>query len=102
MIGSPPFRVIIVGGSVAGLALAVMLENQGIDFVLLEAYPEISPQAGAQIAVLANGNRILDQLGVYENLLRRAQYCVDDFHLRDSDGKSLAALHEFGDALIQR
>ncbi|EXM12763.1 FAD-binding domain [Fusarium oxysporum f. sp. vasinfectum] len=54
------FRVIIVGGSVAGLSVANMLEQFGIDYVLLEAYTQIAPQVGASIDILPNGFRILD------------------------------------------
>ncbi|KAK2923070.1 FAD-binding domain [Fusarium oxysporum f. sp. vasinfectum] len=39
------FRVIIVGGSVAGLSVANMLEQFGIDYVLLEAYTQIAPKS---------------------------------------------------------
>ncbi|KAM0607061.1 hypothetical protein ACHAP1_003779, partial [Verticillium nonalfalfae] len=60
------FKVIIVGGSVAGLSLANMLEALGIDFILLEAHKIIAPQLGASIGLLPNGLRILDQLGCYE------------------------------------
>lgn len=59
-------RVIIVGGSVAGLSLANMLEKYGIDFVVLEKHEEIAPQLGASIGLLPTGERILDQLGCYE------------------------------------
>ncbi|CCF41015.1 FAD binding domain-containing protein [Colletotrichum higginsianum] len=83
------FKVIIVGGSVAGLSLANMLEQLNIDYTLLEAYPEIAPQVGASIGLLPNGFRILDQLGCYEPILDIA----GDFHLkssfRQSDGKAI-------------
>ncbi|KAL3418739.1 FAD binding domain-containing protein [Phlyctema vagabunda] len=69
------FKVIIVGGSVAGLSLANMLEKFDIDYVLLEAYPQIAPQVGASIGLLPNGLRILDQLGCYERILEVAEDC---------------------------
>ena len=40
-----PFKVLIVGGSIAGLSIALMLEQHGIDFLVLEAYYDITPQA---------------------------------------------------------
>ncbi|KKY13272.1 putative fad binding domain protein [Diplodia seriata] len=83
--GYPNFRVAIVGGSIAGLTLALALEKSGIDFVVLEAYPEIAPQVGASIAVLPNGFRILDQLGCYEDLLKLVNCTIDNFIIRDSD-----------------
>lgn len=61
-------RVIIVGGSIAGLTLAQSLHAANIDFVVLEAGREIAPQVGASIAIFPNGARILDQLGMLEDL----------------------------------
>ncbi|KAB8215643.1 hypothetical protein BDV33DRAFT_208103 [Aspergillus novoparasiticus] len=71
---SKPFKVIIAGGSVAGLSLALMLEKNGIDFLVLEACPSIAPQVGASIGLLPNGLRILDQLGCYESVMEMAEY----------------------------
>jgi len=59
--GEKRLKVIIVGGSVAGLTLAHCLHHSNIDFVLLEARKEIAPQVGASIVVLPNGARVLDQ-----------------------------------------
>ena len=61
------FKVLIVGGGIGGLTLANSLQHAGIDYLLLEARPEIAPQVGASIALLANGGRILDQLGAYDD-----------------------------------
>lgn len=69
------FKVIIVGGSVAGLSMANMLEQFDIDYVLLEAYPHIAPQVGASIGILPNGFRILDQLGCFQPILDIAGEC---------------------------
>ncbi|KAK1654616.1 hypothetical protein BDP81DRAFT_478104 [Colletotrichum phormii] len=57
-------KIIIIGGSVAGLTLANMLEKfDGMEYILLEAYPSIAPQVDASIGLLPNGLRILEQLG---------------------------------------
>ncbi|CAH0022544.1 unnamed protein product [Clonostachys rhizophaga] len=45
-------NVITVGGGVAGLSLANMLEKFGINYSLLEAHTDLAPQAGASIALL--------------------------------------------------
>lgn len=60
-----PCTVVIVGGSVAGLALANILERVGIDFVILEAGKEIAPQVGASISIQPQMARILDQIGCW-------------------------------------
>ncbi|KAE8414376.1 hypothetical protein BDV36DRAFT_303484 [Aspergillus pseudocaelatus] len=65
----PNFRVVIVGGSIAGLTLAHCLLRNNIDFVVLECHADIAPQVGASIGILPNGARILDQLGMYDDVL---------------------------------
>ncbi|KAF4343929.1 3-hydroxybenzoate 6-hydroxylase 1 [Fusarium beomiforme] len=86
------FKVIIVGGSVAGLSVANMLEQFDIDYVLLEAYPHIAPQVGASIGILPNGFRILDQLGCYEPILDIAGECRYTLgSMRGSNGVPLTA-----------
>lgn len=75
------FRVIIVGGSVTGLTLANILERLGIDFIVLEAYPEIAPQVGASIGLWPNGLRILDQIGCYESFAKDVDF-LNDLNLR--------------------
>lgn len=60
-----PCKVIIVGGSVSGLALANMLERVGIDFIILEAGREMAPQVGASISIQPQMARILDQIGCW-------------------------------------
>lgn len=62
-------KIIIVGGSISGLTLAHCCERNGIDYVLLEGYKEIAPQVGASIGILANGARILDQIGCFDDIL---------------------------------
>ena len=52
---SKPFNVIVAGGSVSGLALANMLEQAGIDYVVLEKHEQIAPNLGASIAIAPNG-----------------------------------------------
>ena len=81
------FKVIIAGGSIAGLTLANMLEKLEIDFVLLEAWNEIAPQVGASIGLLPNGLRIMDQLGMYDamrNLIEKPLSFTSSF---DSEGR---------------
>jgi len=62
------FKVLIIGGSVAGLVLAHCLERLEIPFEILEQGDEISPQVGASIGIMPNGALILDQLGVFDDI----------------------------------
>lgn len=60
-------KVIIVGGSVAGLTLALALERTDIDFVVLER-GDFAPPLGASFVMQGCGMRILDQLGVVDGV----------------------------------
>ncbi|KAJ6051561.1 hypothetical protein N7499_010901 [Penicillium canescens] len=99
---SKPFKVVIAGGSIAGLALALMLEKNGIDFIVLEGYGSIAPQVGASIGLLPNGLRILDQLGCYETVLEKAEYPVDKYFFRDSQGQQFWSFEDFNRETVDR
>ncbi|KAF4506495.1 hypothetical protein G6O67_006575 [Ophiocordyceps sinensis] len=64
------FKVMIVGGSVAGLTLANLLERLGIDFIVLEARAEIASCTGTAIVWQPSELRILQRLGCVEDMLR--------------------------------
>ncbi|EFQ32768.1 hypothetical protein CGRA01v4_09291 [Colletotrichum graminicola] len=66
-------QIVIVGGGITGLTLALMLQNIGIDYVLLEAYGTVTPNVGASIGLWPNGLRILEQLGCYQDILAKSQ-----------------------------
>jgi len=53
------FRVIVVGGGVAGLTASHALQKANIDHVVLERHLEPAPPAGASIAIYPHGARIL-------------------------------------------
>lgn len=60
--------VIIAGSGLTGLTLALMLQDLGVDYLLLEAYDSCTPNVGASIAIQPNGLRILHQLGLLEDI----------------------------------
>ncbi|PYH49774.1 FAD-dependent oxidoreductase, partial [Aspergillus saccharolyticus JOP 1030-1] len=65
-------HVIIVGASASGLTLAHCLSSAGVDFTVLEARTsQISHGAG--LVIQPNGARILDQLGLYDEVQRQAE-----------------------------
>ncbi|KAI0469315.1 FAD/NAD(P)-binding domain-containing protein [Xylaria cf. heliscus] len=91
-----PFKIIIVGGGVAGLTLANMVEKFGLDYVLLEANDKIDPPTGAAIGLMPNGSFILDQLGCYNAIRAAAQDAeIESSHIRASNGKSLCCSHGY-------
>lgn len=103
MASSKPFRVVIVGGGVGGLALANMLEKFDIDYVLLERHGEIAPAVGASIALMPSGLLIMDQLGCYEDI--RATTNGDEMcraYNRDHNGQARSYIPDFLDQLEKR
>ncbi|PYI33097.1 FAD/NAD(P)-binding domain-containing protein [Aspergillus indologenus CBS 114.80] len=62
----PPFKVIIVGGSVAGLTLAHCLQHANIEHIVLEKGSDVAPQLGASVGIMPNGGRILAQLNLFD------------------------------------
>lgn len=99
---SKGMKVIIAGGSIAGLSLALILEKNGIDFLVLEAYKDVAPQVGASIGVLPNGLRILDQLDCFEEVVAQAEYPVEKVYFRDSSGKPFWSFEDFNEKLMER
>ena len=67
---SENFKVLIIGGSVAGLTLALCLEKLEISYEILEQREDISPQVGASVGIMPNGALVLDQLGVFDAVER--------------------------------
>jgi len=97
------FRIIIVGGGVAGLVLANMLEKFGIDYLILEAHGEIAPSVGASIGLMPDGLLVLDQIGCYDAVrAKAANYKVETSHIRDSKGKSVSCARGFMGHLERR
>ena len=64
--------VVIVGAGVGGTALALALEQMGMDYVLIEQATEFS-EVGAGIQLSPNGVRVLTLLGLGDQL---PQFCT--------------------------
>ena len=79
------FKVIIVGGSIAGLALAHCLDRASINYVMLERRDDVAPQVGASVGIMPNGARILDQLGLFDAIEAEIEP-LDRSHIWYPDG----------------
>ncbi|GJC77503.1 FAD-dependent monooxygenase andE [Colletotrichum liriopes] len=90
-------KVVIVGGSIAGLALGLMLQRIGVDFVILEAYKEIAPQAGASIAFFP-----MASLGCWEDIYAAAEKGTNKFTIRYSDMSPILTLDDLETKVTQR
>ncbi|MGH3664539.1 MAG: FAD-dependent monooxygenase, partial [Egibacteraceae bacterium] len=62
--------VVIVGGGIGGLTLALELHRLGLACRVFEAVPEVS-QVGVGITVLPHATRILAELGLLDALVAR-------------------------------
>jgi salicylate hydroxylase len=70
-------KVLVVGAGIGGAALALSLQKLGIDYVLLEQAPAFE-EVGAGIQLSPNGVRVLETLGLKDQL---ASFCTEpDFH----------------------
>lgn len=102
MAGSDTFRVVIVGGGVAGLTLANMLGKFDIDYIILESHGDIAPAVGASIGLFPNGLRILDQIDCYERVLALPQRPITISYERNSQGKPFSKLANVSEQLQLR
>ncbi|KGO77075.1 Monooxygenase, FAD-binding [Penicillium italicum] len=83
------FRVIVVGGGIAGLAASHALQKAGIDHVVLEQSRDAAPPVGASIAIYPHGARILHQIGCLEAAQAACRPC-QRFITRGPDGRVLS------------
>lgn len=71
MTDSKPFKVIIIGGGPTGLALAHMLHLAGIDYRLYDKRDDLCERHGAGLAIQPQNCRILEQLGIFDQVLEQ-------------------------------
>jgi salicylate hydroxylase len=86
----PPLRVAVVGGGIGGAAAAAALLQHGLDVRLYEQAPALA-EVGAGVAIQPNGVRVLQRLGLGDELLRFGARWVDPQYRR-SDGTYAAAM----------
>lgn len=97
-----PFTVLIAGGGIAGLTLANMLERIGVDYLILEAYREMAPQVGASIGILPNGCRVLDQIGLYDEIRKLIDAPLFETSLRYPEGPPITSYSPIGTQVNKR
>jgi 2-polyprenyl-6-methoxyphenol hydroxylase-like FAD-dependent oxidoreductase len=83
-------RVLVVGGGIGGLAVAIGLRATGHEVMVLERSPALEP-VGAGITLFANAMRALDRLGVAHAVAARGAAGRDSAILT-SDGRELTKL----------
>ncbi|GAB2963703.1 FAD-dependent monooxygenase [Amycolatopsis acidiphila] len=83
-------RVAIVGAGIGGLTLALALRQHGIEAQVFEQAPELR-EVGAAVALSANGTRLLERLGLREELAAHAATPTELIYRHWRDGGRLAA-----------
>jgi 2-polyprenyl-6-methoxyphenol hydroxylase-like FAD-dependent oxidoreductase len=97
-------KVLIAGGSIAGLTLANILDQLGIDYLLLEKYAKIAPDLGASIGIHPYGLRILNQIGCFDKI----EALVEDIDAgqlltqRNDNGEIVLQFEESGKCISDR
>ena len=89
------YRVAIVGGGIAGLTLALALEKQDIDYILFESQDSLTPDRGASVGLQPNGLRILDQLGLIDEIEKHTGTLQRWRHL-DGEGELISEIKALG------
>lgn len=85
------FKVLIAGGSLVGLGLAVAFERAGIEYELFEK-GEFATQLGASIGIHPHTIRILEQLGVWSDIEKQVVPLQSRNHY-DGDGHCFEESH---------
>src|SRR5436853_1715384 len=83
-------RVAVVGGGIGGVAAATALLQRGMHVRLYEQAPALT-EVGAGVAIQPNGVRMLQRLGLGQDLLRYGARWVDP-QFRRPDGSHAAAM----------
>lgn len=83
-------KVLIVGGGIAGSALAILLRRGGVTVEIVEINPDVNA-LGSGITLQGNALRQLRGLGVWDQV-QAAGYGFDVLGLRTPDGKLIAEI----------
>ena len=85
------FDVIIVGGGMGGLVLAEVLSRKGYQTAILERQPHFTPIPRGEI-IQPNGLRILDQLGLLQEIKSAGPQLNHLFHFYRVGGSRLCTI----------
>lgn len=84
-------QVLIIGGGIAGPALALCLQRAGISSIIYEAYPAGAETVGAFLNIAPNGMNLLESIGVGE-AVRRAGFACAGNRFYNQQGKVIGQL----------
>ena len=79
--------MLIVGGGIAGPALAIFLNKAGITSTVFEAYPQ-TDDIGGGMQIAPNGMRVLEQIGIADEVIAQGVES-EEFSFENQQGKVL-------------
>jgi 2-polyprenyl-6-methoxyphenol hydroxylase-like FAD-dependent oxidoreductase len=85
---SQNLHVLIIGGGIAGPALALLLKKAGISSVVYEAHQSLE-DVGGGFTIAPNGMNVLEEIGLADAVVDSGGR-VSEFCFRDQSGKVLA------------
>ena len=85
---SQNLHVLIIGGGIAGPALALLLKKAGISSVVYEAHQSLE-DVGGGFTIAPNGMNVLEEIGLADAVVDSGAR-VSEFCFRDQSGKVLA------------
>jgi 2-polyprenyl-6-methoxyphenol hydroxylase-like FAD-dependent oxidoreductase len=89
------FQVVIIGGGIAGQALALFLDKAGLASTVYEAYGD-SHGVGGGLGLAPNGMNVIAALGLADKLKARGSLALESY-FRDERGRLLARHDNGGD-----
>ncbi|KAG0086982.1 hypothetical protein BGZ92_007704 [Podila epicladia] len=89
--------VLISGGGIGGLTLALLLHKANIPFLVLERAKEIKP-LGSFIALGAPVSPLFKQLGIYDEFVKRGKY-YNKFHMYKED---ITPIHTMDSSFLKK
>ncbi|OLZ74614.1 monooxygenase [Streptomyces sp. IMTB 2501] len=81
-------RVLVIGGGIAGTAVALGLRKAGFDVAVYEAHPDTAEDMGAFLTLASNGMRALAQLGATD-AVTAVGFPLTSLRLLDHEGTEL-------------
>lgn len=91
---------IVIGAGIGGLAAALALSKRGYQVLILESAPTLG-EIGAGIQLAPNALRVLDELGLLEDVYRNAVYPPKGT-MRDAVTGTVLGELDFGEGFIGR
>ncbi len=86
-----PLNVLVVGGGIAGVMLAILLERKGHAVTIIEQSKEWRPVGGG-ITLTLNGVKILKDLGLLNEIRSKANE-IRNINIADQQGKILSSFN---------